>query len=407
MNLKAAHLEVVVNHWDRLFERGLVSLNVVNIESLQDVADTKIKSIRDQYITRIINTGNKILATDYSTIKEQCAEIEKIQVFVRNYLNEEQTDENEWQEMLYLHSSLSAAIPDEVAITELNTDDLNASKEEITLSNAVNKVETSNLEEKTDIYKFEYLNQGFSKMVYSAENTALAAKKSDFSNTAPQFVVKVPRSAYCQRLQNEYISYKIGKLINLKVVPKAILIHHKWEKTKSLEKNYPCLKESLEKKWGQYQLLILQERLPFPALINKKIDIESAHRALFFNMITGRDDSKALNSMLDNHNRVWEVDNDAMYYKWTKVKDHWLTRTDAWNTEISEGILSDIVNLNPDLSALKIWTSEELSQEFKKEVSEAIHNNLHSVKTGIKLLRNSNKIISFKNLFEIMNSECS
>ena len=54
-----------------------------------------------------------------------------------------------------------------------------------------------------------------------------------------------------------------------------------------------------------------------------KIDTDQAHRALFFNMIVGRDRLIRSNSIIGKKGYLWEISNGRLFGKWSNIHFHW------------------------------------------------------------------------------------
>lgn len=164
------------------------------------------------------------------------------------------------------------------------------------------------------------------------------------------FVLKVPKYPMNFKLYKyEYSAYLISKNLGLDAVPFCALINDKdhVDQEKKLFNNHPGLKQIIKNRF-KTPLMLLQERMPKripPTYRTMKLDIDNAHKVLFFNMITGRGDSKSDNSMVDEKGQIWEIDNDELYSGCLSVDQHWLrSREDVWGHTISEVLLDHILN---------------------------------------------------------------
>lgn len=216
-------------------------------------------------------------------------------------------------------------------------------------------------------------------------------------------VLKIPKYKGLPANRNEYAAYIISKRLGLDAAPFCALINDQKkqiEQEKALFRQHPGLKKVIADRFGAAQFMILQEYVPKDIDCDMKVDIENAHKVLFFNIIIGRRDLKIENSMADENGHVWEVDNNFIGNNFIGNEEHWLMRVNnVQDCPISDGLLDHMLSLNPVIDPTELDGFEG--------ILECVKMHLTVIQSIIRSLRDTNQNITFKSILEsrlILNS---
>ena len=229
-------------------------------------------------------------------------------------------------------------------------------------------------------YELQYLANGSHKKVYNIQDTDLVLKEpgeNDIDKAKIWF-------------RNECLAFLISEKLNLGIVLFVALVDAGKISDQRVCHQYPGLREVISQQQGG-RLVMLQQCMPesIKKNVNPSINIEDGHKALFFNLITGRGDTKQRNSIVDKNGHIWEVDNDYISGRLSgdMLKRHWLANmVTVWEAPISDELLNHILisdlDMNPNI-------------ENTEDLLSAIKSNLLKVKNIIIDLRKTNLTVTF------------
>lgn len=161
-------------------------------------------------------------------------------------------------------------------------------------------------------------------------------------------VIKGGKSLLPFAMQFECIRYEISELLKFGVVPFTQYIPPDSDESKLIEERCPGAKS------------IAVQRYIAPASV--PINIEHAHKVIFFSWITGRsDDAKRANSIVDAYGKVWEIDNKQNPTSRANLS-HWLLKEPGMEAPINSELLEWILKL-PDQITLNRENGPKQFQE--------------------------------------------
>jgi hypothetical protein len=238
----------------------------------------------------------------------------------------------------------------------------------------------------------------------SLEMIGIGKRRIAYRIRGTDLLIKVPKElcVLTPLIQCECIFYEISEQLHFGVVP---FIHYASlgsEEASLIATRCPTL----------MQPMVLQRYIT-PS--DAPLDIEHAHKVIFFNWITGRYDATRENSIVDAAGKVWEVDNEiggGRLKRRVKVTEegqideesHWLLGMEEVKGPISEALLAWILDLPDQIELGK----EFLSCGFQENVicfrEKMLNSNLKFLKTVIRYLQSQRSTITFELLKQTINT---
>lgn len=210
-------------------------------------------------------------------------------------------------------------------------------------------------------------------------------------------VVKTPISAL-NVYKFEYLAYRASELLHLHVVPFVSFSEKGQDLISPLMKKIDTV---ARKVFPQNGLLIFQSQINPNQQESIQLDVSRAHQVLFFNLIIGRSDSIRANSIIDENNRVWEIDNDWLLQgleliSTTCFRKHWLSHhANIWNASIDDAVLNEILSLNSENVSVPLdHTDPWLLKRWSRFV-EIIKKRLATVQASLRALQTNRTPITF------------
>ncbi|MES2344720.1 MAG: hypothetical protein V4494_02120 [Chlamydiota bacterium] len=222
----------------------------------------------------------------------------------------------------------------------------------------------------------------------------------------------------------EEIAYKINKLFAWKVIPKTKIIHGS-QLTNNTKSKYVNIQNSmtleslpnLDRLTFTFQSFIKGKTLPLHNTGYQKIQDKSYQRAYLLNMILGKRDARADNTMYDSTNKeIFEVDNESLGLKNYSLKGVLRKFKKLQKKPIDLTILNDISKADiqsftrikekyetKDLSLLNLWLAEnsDSTKASENEINlywETIRTNFITLQSTIKTLQTTQKSFTIKQL---------
>lgn len=191
--------------------------------------------------------------------------------------------------------------------------------------------------------------------------------------------VKIPSGKYIKiqrnALKNEQLAFLVSHHLGLGVVPTTKVINTELLTIEVVFRHTDCIvQEAVSVASDQIHL---EGVMPDDFL--QKVELTHAHKAILFNLILGRHDGRACNSVLDKQNRFIEVDNE---YIGLETTDSWLLN-EFKHTALSPDLIEYVIALDDSIIP-------KIFQELQSQDSFAFED---SVKTNI--LSNFRKIKQF------------
>ena len=163
--------------------------------------------------------------------------------------------------------------------------------------------------------------------------------------------VKIPSGRYkevqMQSAKNEDLSFRIAHALNLDVVPPTrTLGRAEIELCAPYVAKFPLhvdccvIQAPVNLAAEQYHL-----EIPLESSKLKALDVNQVHKAILLNIILGRHDGRACNTVIDAQNRVMEVDNERIGLRTT---DTWLIDSFE-HTTLSPELVDSILKLDETL----------------------------------------------------------
>jgi hypothetical protein len=233
------------------------------------------------------------------------------------------------------------------------------------------------------------------------------------------YYIKLPKFKTFQE-QKQYalydeLAFTISHTLNLNVVPVTIALEYHKNLVNAYVPNTikPSLSLLSQNDSGEYEYLgtIVQNAVicsPDQYHLNHdiatmltKLDIDSVHRAILFNVIVGRVDAGAVNSVVDINNRIIDVDNERIGCTTT---DYWLI-PHYKDTVISNTIVKQLLshNLSNFYNLSNLSNPESIL--FTNVKSDEVKNNIFNNISRLIALLTKNTTVKVSDLAEIFYQE--
>jgi hypothetical protein len=135
--------------------------------------------------------------------------------------------------------------------------------------------------------------------------------------------IKIPSGRYAKiqdpALRNDQLSFQISHALGLNVVPttKVVSVHDLLPPEEVAYYNSNCvIQNAVSTHNDQFHLKPDMNSKEF-----KNLNLPQVHKAIIFNMLLGRHDGRAVNTVIDEQMRVMEIDNE---YIGLRTTDSWL-----------------------------------------------------------------------------------
>jgi len=240
----------------------------------------------------------------------------------------------------------------------------NLTYQNFTIDNVVEKI-------KNNPNALEYFGRGRHRFVHRIMDT--------------DYVIKSQVHYTLTNTQTDCLAYEISEKLRFEVVPHTQYLPIDSKESMEIASLYPTLK----------QPFILQKFIDEKK--NTEIEVNQAHKVIFFNLITGRSDKKRANSVIDIHGKIWEIDNEGAC---AEEQKHWLLDDKKINVPISNELLKWILDL-PDsieLNKSSLPKAFRIEQVVYKE--KTISSKLANLKNVIRKLQNEKITITFSQIEE-------